>query len=91
MEPIKEFNSFNFDARKKKFSYRPVYDLWRQVEYELDGSGKLRICERDATFLQYEMTEIAVFLLTGLIEECEDDLLFFVTGLLDMEWLHLKD
>jgi hypothetical protein len=55
----------------------------KEVEYELDGTGTLRICERKLTLMQYDMSEIAVFFLINMVEEFDEDLLFFVAGLLE--------
>lgn len=67
--------------RWKSYSCRPIYDICREVEYELHDTGKLKVCEKDTTFLQFTRSETAVLLLTDLIKDCDDDLLFFVAGI----------
>lgn len=87
VEPTKDEN-YGFPlnwSSASRISCRPVYDMFREVEYELGETGKLRICEKDTTFLQYEVADIAVFLLTDLMENCDDDLLFFVAALLEID------
>lgn len=65
--------------------------MCKTVDYELKNDGLLLIYERNVTCFQYEMVQIAVFLLTTLMKDCDDDLLFFVNEMLkvDGEWFSL--